>query len=170
VRACVSSWRRSDNNAIPPAAKATGQYLNSALAKMEAVDAGYDEAILLGPQGFVADATGENVFLVRDGALVTPALSDGPLAGITRDSVMRLAIINGLEVREEHVTRSDVYLADEVFFTGTAAEIVPVVNVDGRDIGDGKPGVVTHHVIDAFHRVLTGDDDRFAHWLAPATS
>jgi branched-chain amino acid aminotransferase len=167
VRACVSSWRRSDNNAIPPAAKATGQYLNSALAKMEAVDGGYDEAILLGPHGFVADATGENVFIIRDGRLITPALSDGPLGGITRDSIMTIARDAGVDVREDHVTRADLYLADEAFLTGTAAEVIPLVSVDGRDVGAGKPGPVTRALLDMFHRALAGRDERYSRWLTP---
>ncbi|WP_131770958.1 branched-chain-amino-acid transaminase, partial [Candidatus Protofrankia californiensis] len=134
-RATVSTWRRNDNNIIPPAAKASGQYLNSSLAKVAALKAGYDEAILTSPNGHVADGSGENVFIVSGGTVMTPPLSDGPLGGITRASIMRIAADQGYEVREQHIVRTDLYLADEAFFTGTAAEMVPIVEIDDRPVG-----------------------------------
>ena len=141
VRAKISSWRRLDPNIIPPAAKATGQYINSSLAKAEAVKAGYDEGILLNPNGYVTDGSGENVFAVRDGVLHTPPLSAGCLAGLTRDSIITIAEGEGIPVRETDLVRTDLYLADEAFFTGTAAEVVPIREVDDRVLGD--PGPIT---------------------------
>ena len=165
VRAAVSSWKRNDANMIPPAAKASGQYLNSSLAKVAAVKAGYDEAILLSHNGHVTDGSGENVFLVKDGVLITPPLSDGPLGGITRASVMTIARDEGIEVREEHIVRTDLYLADEAFFTGTAAEIVPIKEIDDRAVGLGKPGPVTQNIQEIFHRTVAGEVDRYKNWV-----
>src|SRR5438132_6363282 len=136
VRMKISSWRRHDPNIIPPAAKGTGQYINSQLAKVEAIKAGYDEAIMLNPQGFVAEASGENVFIARDGELITPPLSAGALIGITRDSVMRIARDLGVNVHEADLVRTDLYTADEVFVCGTAAEITPVREIDDRLVGE----------------------------------
>jgi branched-chain amino acid aminotransferase len=136
VRMKVSSWRRMDPNINPVAAKGTGIYINSSLAKVEAVQSGYDEAILLNTQGFVAECTGENLFIVKDGVLITPPLSSGALAGITRDSVMTIARDHGYPVKEEQLLRHDLYLADEAFLTGTAAEVVPIRSVDDREIGN----------------------------------
>lgn len=164
-RAVISTWRRNDANIIPPAAKASGQYLNSSLAKVAAIKAGYDEAILCSPNGHIADGSGENVFLVRGRTLITPPLTDGPLGGITRDSVMTIAGDEGYEVREEHVVRTDLYLADEAFFTGTAAEIVPIVEVDDRRVGTGKPGPVTRKVMEIFHATTAGRVDRYKDWV-----
>ncbi len=164
-RAVISTWRRNDANIIPPAAKASGQYLNSSLAKVAALKAGYDEAILCSPNGHVADGSGENVFLVRGRTLVTPPLTDGPLGGITRASVMTIAADEGLQVREEHVVRTDLYLADEAFFTGTAAELVPIVSVDDRPVGTGRPGPVTRRVMEVFHAATAGQVDRYKDWV-----
>src|SRR5256886_8153142 len=141
VRMKVSSWRRMDPNVNPVAAKGTGIYINSSLAKVEALHAGYDEAILLNSHGFVAECTGENIFVVKDGALVTPPLSSGALEGVTRDSVMTIARDLGYEVREENLLRTDMYCADEAFLTGTAAEIVPRRSVHDRE--SGEPGAIT---------------------------
>jgi len=163
VRAKVSSWRRLDHNIIPPAAKASGQYLNSSLAKVEAVKAGYDESVLLNPNGFVTDGTGENVFIVRDGALLTPPPSAGCLSGITRASVLRLAADMGIPVAEVDLVRTDLYLADEAFFSGTAAEVVPIREIDDRVIGE--PGPITRRIIETFHSVVRGADDRYRDWL-----
>ena len=139
IRLKVSSWMRHNPNAIPPAAKGTGMYINSALAKIEAVKAGYDEAVLLSQQGYVSECTGENLFVVRKGHIFTPPTSAGALEGITQSSVMALAEDLGLRVEAENVLRSDLYTADEVFLCGTAAEITPAVSVDDRVVGDGKP-------------------------------
>jgi branched-chain amino acid aminotransferase len=165
VRAKVSSWRRLDPNIIPPAAKATGQYLNSSLAKAEALKAGYDEGILLNPNGYVTDGSGENVFVVRDGTLLTPPLAAGCLAGITRASIMRIAEDEGIPVREADLVRTELYLADEAFFTGTAAEVVPIREVDDRVLGD--PGPITRRVQEVFQAAIHGKDERYREWLEP---
>ena len=163
VRAKVSSFRRNDWNSIPPAGKATGQYINSSLAKVEALKSGYDEAILLNTQGHVADGSGENVFVVRDETLITPPLASGPLAGITRDSVMRIASDLGWNTVEADLNRTDLYLADEAFFTGTAAEIVPIKSVDDREIGE--PGPLTKKIQEVFFAVAKGEVEKYADWL-----
>jgi branched-chain amino acid aminotransferase len=165
VRAKVSSWRRLDANIIPPAAKATGQYLNSSLAKAEALKAGYDEGILLNPNGYVTDGSGENVFIVREGTLLTPPLSAGCLAGITRDSILRIAADEGIPVREADLVRTDLYLADEAFFTGTAAEVVPIREVDDRVLGD--PGPITRRVQEVFMAAIHGKHERYKDWVEP---
>jgi branched-chain amino acid aminotransferase len=165
VRMKISSWQRIDHNIIPPAAKGTGQYINSQLAKVEAIKAGYDEAIMLNPQGFVAEASGENVFIVRDGELLTPPLSAGALIGITRDSVMTIARDLGMPVRELDLVRTDLYTADECFVTGTAAEVTPVREVDDRTVGAGEPGPLTKKIQEVFYSTVKGDVDRYASWL-----
>jgi len=167
VRVKISSWRRLDPNIIPPAAKATGQYLNSSLAKAEAVKAGYDEGILLNPNGYVTDGSGENVFLVRDGVLCTPSLAAGCLAGITRASILQIAEDEGIRVREGDLVRTDLYLADEAFFTGTAAEVVPIREVDDRVIGD--PGPITRRLQEVFTAAIRGRDERYRDWLESVT-
>jgi branched-chain amino acid aminotransferase len=167
VRVKVSSWRRLDANIIPPAAKATGQYLNSSLAKAEAVKAGYDEGILLNPNGYVTDGSGENVFVVRDGVLCTPPLAAGCLAGITRASILQIAADEGIRVREADMVRTDLYLADEAFFTGTAAEVVPIREVDDRVLGD--PGPITRRLQEVFTAATRGRDERYRDWLEPVT-
>jgi branched-chain amino acid aminotransferase len=163
VRAMISSWRRLDNNMIPPQAKACGQYLNSSLAKVEAVKGGYDEAILLNSHGYVSDGTGENVFVVRDGVISTPGPHAGCLGGITRHSIIEVARDLGYEVREVDLVRTDLYLADEAFFTGTAAEVVPIREVDDRLIGPAGP--ITRRLMEAFHNVVRGQDDRYKDWV-----
>jgi branched-chain amino acid aminotransferase len=167
VRVKISSWRRLDPNIIPPAAKATGQYLNSSLAKAEAVKAGYDEGILLNPNGYVTDGSGENVFLVRDGVLCTPPLAAGCLAGITRASILQIAEDEGIRTREGDLVRTDLYLADEAFFTGTAAEVVPIREVDDRVLGD--PGPITRRLQEVFTATTRGRDERYRDWLEPVT-
>jgi branched-chain amino acid aminotransferase len=163
VRVKVSSWRRLDPNVIPPAAKATGQYLNSSLAKAEAVKAGYDEGVLLNAQGYVTDGSGENVFVVGGGVLRTPPLAAGCLAGVTRDSVMRIAADLGVPVEESDLVRTDLYLADEAFFTGTAAEVVPIREVDDRVLGE--PGPVTRRLQEVFTAATRGREPRYTDWL-----
>ncbi|HZC99336.1 MAG TPA: branched-chain amino acid transaminase [Actinomycetes bacterium] len=165
VRAKISSWRRLDPNVIPPAAKATGQYLNSSLAKAEAIKAGYDEGILLNTNGYVTDGSGENLFVVRDGALITPPLAAGCLGGITRASIIRIAADAGIPVLEADLVRTDLYLADEAFFTGTAAEVVPIREVDDRVLGD--PGPITRRVQEVFVAATRGRDERYRDWLEP---
>ncbi|HET7407918.1 MAG TPA: branched-chain-amino-acid transaminase [Mycobacteriales bacterium] len=164
VRAVVSSWQRIGHNTIPPAGKATGQYINSSLAKVAALKAGYDEAIMLTPGGNIAEGSGENIFCVYGRRLITPPLVDGVLAGLTRDAVMTIARDEGYEVVEATLTRADLYLADEAFFTGTAAEMVPLVEVDDRAVGSGKPGPVTRHLLELFQQATVGKLDRYKLW------
>ncbi len=162
----ISTWRRHDPNAVPTAAKSTGAYVNAALAKLEAVNDGYDEAIMLGPDGKVSEGTGENVFIVRDGAVITPHPSvAGALPGITQESVLAVARHLGYEVRFEALLRTDLFLADEMFLTGTAVEVTPVRAVDGRAIGTGQPGPVTTQLQRTFFSVVRGEVSEFRHWL-----
>jgi branched-chain amino acid aminotransferase len=165
VRIKISSWRRNSQNALPAAAKADGQYINSVLAKVESLNAGYDEAIMLNETGFITDGSGENVFVVRDGALFTPPTQAGCLDGITRNSVMTLAREAQYEVREDNLVRTDLYNADEAFFTGTAAEITPIREVDDRVVGAGHRGPVTKELQDAFFAATKGEDPRHPDWL-----
>jgi branched-chain amino acid aminotransferase len=163
VRMKVSSWRRMDPNVNPVAAKGTGIYINSSLAKVEALKAGYDEAILLNTHGYIAECTGENLFVVKDGVLLTPPLASGALEGITRDSVMTIARDHGYEVHETDLLRSDLYAADEAFLTGTAAEIVPMRSVDDRAIGE--PGEITRKIQETYFAVVHGEMEKYKHWL-----
>lgn len=165
VRVRTSSYRRIDSSIMPAAAKTSANYLNSILAKIEATKAGYDEAILLNLHGYVSEGSGENVFVVRDGVLTTPPLSSGCLAGITRASIMRIAADLGYEVREGDLHRSDLYLADEVFFTGTAAEVVPIREYDDRKVGSGGPGPVTKKLQETFFATVHGDVEKYREWL-----
>ena len=165
IRAKVSSIQALDHTSLARAAKASGHYLNSILAKVEVTSCGYDEAIMLNEHGHVAEGSGENIFAVRDGVLLTPPTSDGILEGITRDSVMRIAGSMGVEVRERTLTRSDIVLADELFFTGTAAEIVPIREVDDYFIGE--PGPLTRRIQEKFHAIVEGRDEEFAHFMEP---
>lgn len=166
IRAKVSSFTRMHVNVNMVRGKITGQYVNSILAKREAVLAGYDEAIMLDISGFVAEASGENIFCVgRNGTIRTPPLSSPILAGITRDSVIKMLRDSGKEVNEVAFTRDALYISDEVFFTGTAAEITPVREVDNRQVGKGKPGPVTKFVQEAYFRAVRGQESRHADWL-----
>jgi len=163
VRMKISSWQRHDPNAMPPAAKGTGMYLNSSMAKVEAIKAGYDEAILLSPQGYVSECTGENLFVVRGGRIVTPPVSAGALEGITQSSVMTIARDLGYEVEIANILRSDLYTADEAFLSGTAAEVVPIRSVDDREIG--LPGPITRSIQDVFFATVRGEVDQYKDWL-----
>jgi branched-chain amino acid aminotransferase len=168
IRAKISSWQRIGPNVIPHAAKATGVYLNSMLAVTEANRAGYDEAILLTAEGYVADGSGENVFIVKDGELFTPDLSTSILPGITRDTVIQIAQDLGYTVHEKSLIRSDLYLADEAFMTGTAAEVTPLRAVDDVEIG---VGAITLEIQEAYLDTARGRSERWAQWLeyaAPA--
>jgi len=148
LRVCVSSWRRVPETSLPPRAKAAANYLNSALATVDARVAGFDEAILLDQEGYVSEGSGENIFLVRHNTLNTPPLSSSILEGITRETVMRLATDAGYTVRERVISRSELYVADELFFTGSAAEVQPILEVDNRKIADGQPGKVTKQLME----------------------
>lgn len=159
----VSSWRQRSNNAIPPAVKATASYMNSILAKLEAKQHGYAEAIMLNEQGLVCEGTGENLFVVRNGVLSTPPLSDGLLEGITRDTVLCIAEELEIPALEESLTRADLYVADEVFMTGSAAELTPIGSVDGREVG--KPGEITRRIQDRFFEIVYGHAEDYLDWL-----
>jgi branched-chain amino acid aminotransferase len=165
IRTTVSSWRRLHHAAFPTTAKGSGQYLNSTLAVREAKEKGFDEAILLDAAGNVSEGSGENLFLVVKGALVTPGLDASILPGITRDTVLTLAREMGLPVEVRTITRGELYAADEAFFTGTAAEITPIREVDAYVIGAGKRGPITQRLQEAFFKVVRGEDPRHAGWL-----
>lgn len=171
VDVCVSSWRRFSPDAIPAVAKATGNYLNAQLIKIEAVTNGYVEGIALDGRGFVSEGSGENIFLVRDGVLITPPLGSSVLDGITRNTVMRIAQDAGIPVQEEVIPRGQLYTCDELFMTGTAAEITPIKSVDRTPVGNGScPGPVTARILKEFKGIITGEcDDRYG-WLHPVYS
>lgn len=164
VRVSVSSFTRSMVNTIMVRAKVTGQYVTSILAKSEAASNGYDEAILLDKDGYCAEGSGENLFMVRAGTLVTPPLSSPILAGITRESILSIAQSLSIPTVEGRFTRDDLYLADEAFFSGTAAEVTPIVQVDGRKIGSGERGPITTRLQDEFFKVLRGEGGRRPEW------
>jgi branched-chain amino acid aminotransferase len=165
VRAKVSSWRRISPDSMIPHAKASGQYLNSILAKIESLKGGYEEAILLDDEGNVCEGTGENLFVVREGVIYTPGQTASILDGITRASVITIAQNLGHQVEERHLTRSELYLADEVFCCGTAAEVVPIREIDDHKIGSGEPGPVTRGVQAVYEDAITGRADRYREWL-----
>jgi branched-chain amino acid aminotransferase len=165
VRAKVSSWRRLSHDALIPAAKASGQYLNSVLAKVEADKAGYEEGILLDQSGNVCEGTGENLFVVKDGVIATPGFASAILGGINRAAVIQIARDLGFEVAERDVARGELYLADEIFMTGTAAELTPVREIDDRPVGTGEPGEITRAVQHEFEDALHGRSERYAEWL-----
>jgi branched-chain amino acid aminotransferase len=164
IRAKISSWQRIPPNVVPHVSKATGVYLNSLLAVTEANNAGYDEAILLTPEGTVADGSGENIFVVKNGAIYTPDLASGILPGITRDTVTQIAQDLGYTVLEKALIRSDLYLADEVFMTGTAAEVTPLRSVDDHELGVGE---ITLAIQKAYLDTVRGKSERWSHWLDP---
>jgi branched-chain amino acid aminotransferase len=163
IRAKVSSWRALSGDSSIPHAKATGQYLNSILAKTDSANAGYDEAIQLDQHGHVSEGSGENVFVVRDGTLITPGHTSSILDGITRASVIQIATDLGFKVEERHIARAELYMADEVFLTGTAAEMVPVRSVDDHDLGD--PGETTRLILAKFEDALHGRAEEYLEWL-----
>jgi branched-chain amino acid aminotransferase len=165
ARAKISTWRRPDPNVLPTGAKATGIYINSGLAKVEAIKGGYDDAIMLAPDGTVAEGTGENLFIVREGVVITPPESSAILPGITRDSVMRIARDLGYEVNERKIVRTDIYTADEAFFTGTAAEVVPLREVDDRAIGTTGRGPITKELQQTFYATVKGQLPQYEEWL-----
>ena len=165
VRAKVSSWRRLPSSAVIPAAKATGQYVNSVLAKIEADKAGYEEGILLDDRGMVCEGTGENLFIVKDGRIATPGWSADILGGITRASAIQIAEDLGYVVEVRDVARGELYLADEIYLTGTAAELTPIREIDDHPVGTGRPGEITLQVQQAFEDALHGRSSRYAEWL-----
>jgi branched-chain amino acid aminotransferase len=163
VKCKISSWQRHDPNAMPPAAKGTGMYINSSMAKIEALKGGYDEAILLSPQGYVSECTGENIFVVKQGRIITPPTSAGALEGITQSSVLTIARDLGYEVEVGNILRSDLYTAEEAFLSGTAAEVVPIRSVDDREIGD--PGPITRAIQENYFAAVRGEIDRYKDWV-----
>ena len=164
VRVKTSSFTRHHPRIMMTKTKAVGNYVNSILAKREAIAAGYDEAILLDPEGYVSEASGENIFIVRDGVLKTPPLTS-ILPGITRDCILTLARDLGIPTLEDRFSLDDLFLADEAFLTGTAAEVTPIREADGRIIGPGRPGPVTQKIQESFFKVVKGQDSRYQSWL-----
>ena len=168
ARCTVSSWRRPDDNVIPPQAKITGLYANNALAKSEAILNGFDEAIMLTPDGHISEGSGENIFLVMDGKLVTPASYNNILMGITRDTVIKLAKKElGIETIERQIDRSELFLAEECFFTGTAAHITPIAEIDHRKVGNGEVGEITKRLQQLYSEVIRGNNPKYLDWCTP---
>lgn len=168
ARGAVSSWRRPDDNVIPPQVKITGIYVNNAFAKTEAMENGFDEAIMLSSDGHVSEGSGENIFLVIDGKLVTPATYSSILRGITRDTVIELAQKElGIETVERQIDRSELYIAEESFFTGTAANITPLTEVDRRQIGNGEIGKITKKLQKLYSDVIRGRNPKYLEWCTP---
>jgi branched-chain amino acid aminotransferase len=165
ARLIISSWRRPDPNVLPTGAKATGQYINSGLAKVEAIKGGYDDALMLSPEGTMAEGSGENLFIIRDTTLITPPESAGILMGVTRHSVIKIANDLGYEVLERKFVRSDIYTADEAFLTGTAAEVTPIREVDDRPIGSGSRGPVTKEIQQTYFSAVKGGLEQYADWV-----
>jgi len=165
AKVITSPWHRPDNLCGPAGAKVNGTYVTSCLAKREAVRHGANEAVMLNSTGHVAECTGENIFILRNGKIYTPPTSDCILDGITRSSVIDIARDLGYEVIEAHVTRTQLVTADEVWMTGTAAEVVPVTHIDGRKVGDGKIGEVSEKIHNKFHDAATGKDPKYERWL-----
>ncbi len=168
ARVMISPWRRVDDNAIPARAKITGSYINSALSKTAAAMAGCDEAIVLTHDGHVSEGSAENLFLVRNGKLITPPVTDDILEGITRETVMEVARAEfGLETEVRHVDRSELYTVDEAFFCGTGVQIEPIVEIDHRIIGDGKMGPITQKIYDLYFDIVRGKAAKYRHWCTP---
>ncbi|MEO8363490.1 MAG: branched-chain amino acid transaminase [Ilumatobacteraceae bacterium] len=163
ARLKVSSWTRHDHNTMPPASKTVGNYVNSSLAKVEALKAGYDEAVMLSPSGLIAECSGQNLFCVRNGVIITPPTASGALEGITQSSVAKIATDLGFELRVADLSRSDLYIADEIFICGTAAEVLAVASVDDREVP--CPGPMTKLIAETFALAVRGKDARYSEWL-----
>jgi branched-chain amino acid aminotransferase len=170
IRATIVSWRRVSNTMLPVMAKIGGIYVNSVLALVEARSKGFDEAILMDANGYIAEGSGENIFIVRKGKIYTPPTYASILEGITRDTIIKLATDEGIPVEERPIAREEVYIADEVFLVGTAAEVTPVVEIDGRIIGDGKPGPVTKKLAELYAKVVRGQIEKYLRWVTPVYS
>jgi len=167
IKACVSSWRRIHDTSTPPMAKAAGNYLNSILATQESRNNGYNESILLDTEGNVSEAAGENIFIVRNKRIYTPFTAFSVLEGITRDSAMTIARNMGYELAERPIVRTELYMADEVFLTGTAAEIIAVTNIDGLQVGDGREGPVTRSIREMYTKIVSAEIKEYLGWLTP---
>ncbi len=165
ISAGVVSWRKFSDMSTPPQAKMGGNYLNSIVATQEAKNGGYDEAILLDHSGNLSEAPGENIFIVRDGQLVTPPLSSSALEGITRDTVIKIAKDRDISIVERKIPRSELALADEIFLTGTAAEITPIISINKKIVGNGQPGALTSKVMSWYRDVVMGRNNDYPHWL-----
>ncbi|RAP39216.1 branched chain amino acid aminotransferase [Candidatus Marinamargulisbacteria bacterium SCGC AAA071-K20] len=169
IRCKISSWARLDSRIMPPLAKSTANYLNSALAKREAVSCGFDEAILLNINGTIAEGPGENLFLVKNGCLYTNSAADCALQGITSQSIIQVAKDLGIPFEYKSMIRDELFLADELFFTGTAAEVTPIREIDGRIIGSGKRGSITETIQNKFFEIVSGKDTKYSDWLTPCS-
>ncbi|HZB99279.1 MAG TPA: branched-chain amino acid transaminase [Nitrososphaeraceae archaeon] len=167
IKACISSWRRIHDSAMPPMAKAAGNYLNSILATQESRRNGYDESILLDRDGYVSEASGENIFLVRNNNIYTPSIASSALEGITRDTAITIAKDLGYKVKERSISRSELYIADEIFLTGTAAEIIAVTSIDDRAIGNGIEGSITKSIREKYSEIVSANVEGFMSWLTP---
>lgn len=168
IRVCTSTWRRLDDMTIPTRAKLTGSYINSSLAKSEAIEGGFEEAIMLSHDGHVSEGSGENIFMVRDGRLITPVVTDNLLEGITRGCVIQLAKDKfGLDTIERSVDRSELYIADELFFVGTGAQVSPIIEVDRRIVANGSMGPITSKLQKAYFAAARGDDHAYKDWITP---
>lgn len=168
IRVCISSWRRIPSQSLPQGAKITGAYINSSLAKAEAIEKGYDEAILLAPEGTVAEGSGENIFMVKDGKLITPPLTEIILPGITRIALMELAQKElKIETIERHISKDELFKADELFFCGTGAQVSPIVEIDGKMIKHGNVGPITKNLQDIYFKAARGDDPKYIDWVTP---
>jgi branched-chain amino acid aminotransferase len=170
VRCCISSWRRVDDNMIPARGKITGIYVNSALAKSEALQRGFDEAILLTHDGHISEGSGENIFIVINNKLITPPSTDNILLGITRDAVMNIARSElGVDTIERSVDRSELYTCDEAFFTGTAAHVTPITEIDERPVGNGKIGKITSKLQQLYFQIIQGKNPKYREWCTPVS-
>jgi branched-chain amino acid aminotransferase len=165
IAAGVVSWRKFSDQSTPPQAKMGGNYLNSIIATQEAKRNGFDEAILLDQNGNVSEAPGENIFIVREGQLITPSLSSSSLNGITRDTVIKVAKNLDIDVIETEIARSELMISDEIFLTGTAAEITPVISMDGKKIGNGEPGDITKKMMSKYIDIVMNKSNEYSHWL-----
>ena len=168
IRVCTSTWRRIDDISVPARAKVTGSYINSSLAKSDALEAGFAEAVMLSHDGHVAEGSGENIFMVRSGKLITPPVTDNILEGITREAIMELAKDKlGLDTVERSIDKSELYMADELFFTGTGAQVVPIIEADRHMVGDGAMGPITQKLQKAYFIAARGEDHKYPHWVTP---
>lgn len=167
IKVGISSWRRIHDISTPPLAKMGGNYLNSILATQESKRNGYDEAILLDHLGNISEAPGENIFIIRNGKLLTPPPSSSALEGITKDSVVKIAEDLGYQIVEREIPRTEIYFADEVFLTGTAAEISPVISIDGKKVGDGKVGKITENIRKVYSDITMGKNKKYSEWITP---
>ncbi|MGC2426317.1 MAG: branched-chain amino acid transaminase [Nitrososphaeraceae archaeon] len=167
VKACVSSWRRNHDSSTPPMAKAAGNYLNSILAIQESKRNGYDESVLLDLEGNVSEASGENIFIIRNDKIYTPYSANSVLEGITRDTAITIARDMGYEFAERPISRTELYMSDELFLTGTAAEIIAVTNIDGHQIGNGREGPVTKNIREMYTKLVSAGVKKYMDWLTP---